>query len=526
MGDKKTFCTIRTLVRRNAELRPDKIAFKEYETGRRCTFRELWDRSNRMGNALYGLGFTQGDRVAVLSQNSFEYGELYCAIPSGGFTFVPVNFRLALPEIIAVLNDSGTVALFVQDQYLPLAGAIKAAVPTIREWIYIGERDRTPAGWHHYEALAEAASALEVEAEIEEDHPCFFMYTSGTTGLPKGVVQTHLNHYHDARASCLHHDITDSDIGFTVCPMYHATAVTSFCGPLYVGTTGILFQRFDVVNLFEAAQEERLVAGMLATPMVRMILDAYDKIKHLDYSSMTKLWFAGAGIVPAVYKQFIDTFGNILHEHHGTTETTGTTTWLSKKAIGEELARGNENVLASCGRAGYDMEVQIVDDNDRVITVGTGEMRARGLGLGRGYWKKPEQTKKAFRNGWFYTGDICSIDEKGFIYVIDRKKDMIITGGENVYPVEIERVIDSHRDVRESSVIGIPHAVWGEAIAAVVVPEAGKNPTAEDIITFCKGKIAGYKVPKSVFFEPELPRNSIGKVMKPELRARYGKAPK
>ena len=174
---------------------------------------------------------------------------------------------------------------------------------------------------------------------------------------------------------------------------------------------------------------------MLATPMVRMILDSLDEIKHYDYSSLQKIWFAGAGIIPSVYKEFIDRVGVIPGQHMGTTETTGCTTLLSRMDVAKELAKGNERVLASCGRASLDAETQIVDNDDNPITQGTGEMRSKGLGLTKGYWKKEEQTKAAFKDGWFYTEDICEIDEDGYIYVIDRKKDMIITGGENVYPL-------------------------------------------------------------------------------------------
>jgi len=352
------------------------------------------------------------------------------------------------------------------------------------------------------------------------------MYTSGTTGAPKGVMQTHLNVYHSGRTCAFNNRIETDEKAFTICPMYHVTAGTSFFGPFYRGATSVLFQKFDPEGFFKAVEEEGLVAGMLATPMVRMLLDVWPNLKdRYDVSSMNKLWFAGAGIIPSVYKQFIDTFGCIIGEHHGTTETTGVTTNLSAREIEEELARGNLRILESCGRDAYDCEVLIVDDNDNPVTPpGEGEMKVRGLGTSSGYWRKEEQTKKAFRNGWFYTEDICHIDAKGYIYIIDRKKDMIITGGENVYPAEIEKVVNEHPAVRESSAIGIPHPVWGEAIAAIVVLNEGESLEAADLIQFCKGKIAGYKVPKVVHFIPEMPRNPAGKISKPELRKQFGAA--
>ncbi|MBP8744562.1 MAG: AMP-binding protein, partial [Syntrophorhabdus sp.] len=236
------------------------------------------------------------------------------------------------------------------------------------------------------------------------------------------------------------------------------------------------------------------------------------------------LWFAGAGIIPSVYKQFIDTFGNILGEHHGTTESTGVTTNLSPRDIQEAFDRGDFNILESCGKASYDMEILVVDENNTPVpSGGIGEMIIRGPGISLGYWRKEEATKKAFQGEWFHTEDVCSIDEWGYIRVIDRLKDMIITGGENVYPAEVEKVLHQHPYVKESCVIGTPHPVWGEAVTAVIVLRNGEAVTPSDFINYCKGKIAGYKVPKIIHFIPEMPRNAAGKIMKRELREQFSK---
>jgi len=523
MVEGKSFCTVKTMINRNAVLYPDKIAMKEYETGKSCTFKVLKDRANRIGNALRAMGLNKGDRVGILSQNSFEYMESILSIPSAGFIFVPVNFRLAASEMAGVLSDAVPLILLVDHQYTGIVEQIKNTIPFVKNFIFTGPKDKMPEGWYAYEELISNASPEDPDIDVLENDLATLMYTSGTTGLPKGVMQTHENLYHCGRTCSFNNRIETNDTGFTICPMYHVTAFTSFFGTFYRGATNILFQKWDAETLFKAAQDERLVAGMLATPMVRMMLDTWEKIQgKYDISSMTKLWFAGAGIIPSIYKKFIDTFGCILGEHHGTTETTGVTANLSALDIAEELAKGNLKILESCGKSAYDCEVEIVDDDDRPVTrPGVGEMKARGLGTALGYWHKDEQTKKAFRNGWFYTEDICAVDEKGFIYVIDRKKDMIITGGENVYPAEIEKVLNEHPSVLESSSIGIPHPVWGEAIAAIVVLKPGKKATDQEIIQYCKGKIAGYKVPKIVYILAEMPRNSAGKISKPELRKQF-----
>jgi acyl-CoA synthetase (AMP-forming)/AMP-acid ligase II len=526
MSRENDFQTTRTLIDRNATLYPDKVAMREYETGRSTTFAELRDRAAKIGAALHSLGAGKGDRIGIMSQNSYEYMELTLSVTAAGYVFVPVNFRLAGPEMAGVLSDAEPVVLFVHDQYVKTAKEIKEQIPSVREYVHIGSSETRPEGWREYEEMIQCAAPMGWVEAVREDDLAMLMYTSGTTGTPKGVMQTHLNLYHCGRTCAFNNCIDTEDIGFTICPMYHVTASTSFLGPFYRGATSVLFQKFDAESLFRAADEEHIVAGMLATPMVRMLLDVWPSVKdRYDVSSMKKLWFAGAGIIPAVYKQFIDTFGCILGEHHGTTETTGVTANLSAKDIAKELTDDNLRILESCGRDAYDCEVLIVDDNDNPVgPPGEGEMKVRGLGTSLGYWRKEEQTKKAFRDGWFYTEDICHIDEKGYIYIIDRKKDMIITGGENVYPAEIEKVVNEHPAVRESSAIGVPHPVWGEAIAAIIVLNEGEKLDAAEVIQYCKGKIAGYKVPKIVHFIPQMPRNPAGKISKPELRRQFGAA--
>jgi acyl-CoA synthetase (AMP-forming)/AMP-acid ligase II len=308
-----------------------------------------------------------------------------------------------------------------------------------------------------------------------------------------------------------------------VCPMYHITAHYTFFGSFYSTSPAYIFKRWDVDLFLSATEKEELTAGMFATPMVMMILDSPNWPKY-NVTSWRSLWFAGAGIIPSVYKRFIDTFGNILGEHHGTTESTGVTTNLSVRDINEAFLRGDHNILESCGRASYDMEILIVDDGGAPVPPGNaGEMIIRGPGMGLGYWKKPVETEKAFKGEWFHTEDVCSIDENGYIRVIDRLKDMIITGGENVYPAEVEKVLHTHPIVKESCVIGTPHPVWGEAVTAVCVLRDGTSIEPKELTNFCKGKVAGYKVPKTVHIVPALPRNAAGKILKRELREQYSR---
>jgi acyl-CoA synthetase (AMP-forming)/AMP-acid ligase II len=523
MEGQKTFNTIPTLLNRNFMLYPDRVGLTEIEGNRAHTYKTMKDRANRIGNALYDLGLKKGDRVAILSQNSFEYMESAINLPSAGFIIVVCNFRLAVPELAAVIKDSEPTVLIVQDQFVEVARQIKEAVSSIKHTLYFGTPENRPQEWLDYEALIETASPEERLVEIFEDDVALLMYTSGTTGLPKGVMQTHANFVHAGRVCAKNNFLTGNDRIFIVCPMYHITAHYTFFGSVYAAGTAYVFTRWDVDLFLSSTETFKLTAGMFATPMVMMILDHPNHLKY-DVSSWKSLWFAGAGIIPAVFKKFIDTYGNILGEHHGTTETTGVTTALTQIDIEEAFSRGDENILESCGRAGYDMEILIVDINGKQVPAGgTGEMIVRGPGVSSGYWRKGPETQKAFKGEWFHTEDVCSIDERGYIRVIDRLKDMIITGGENVYPAEVEKVLHSHPGIKESCVIGTPHPTWGEAVTAICVLNSEVTMEPVTIIEFCKGKIAGYKVPKTVLIVAELPRNPAGKILKRTLRENFQK---
>ncbi|MCX8110705.1 MAG: AMP-binding protein [Syntrophorhabdaceae bacterium] len=520
----RTFSTIRTLIDRNAALFPHKIGFVEVEgQQRRLTFLKIKDRAYRMGNALLGLGLKKGDRVAILSQNSLEYLENSLSVPNAGLIYVLCNFRLAPPEIEVILKDSEPSALIVHEQYVEMAEAFGKKIDSIKHFIYFGSPENKPKGWLAYEELIKDASLHEPNVEVYEDDVAFLMYTSGTTGLPKGVMQTHMNLYHAGRVGYMNNSLTIDDKVFVVCPFYHSTAYTPFLASVYIACPAYLFPRWDIELFLRYTENERLTAGMLATPMVSMILD-YTDFKRFDLTSWKKLWFAGAGINPLRYKVFIDTFGFILGEHHGTTETTGVTTNLSFRDIKEAFDRGEYNILESCGRASFDMEIRIVDEKGIAVpSGGIGEMIAKGPGLSKGYWRKEKETEKVFRGEWFHTEDVCSIDERGYIRVIDRLKDMIITGGENVYPAEVEKVLYQHPEIKDASVIGTPHPVWGEAVTAVVVLRNKGSLKPEEIIGFCKGKVGGYKVPKVVHIVEELPRNPSGKILKRELREMFSR---
>jgi acyl-CoA synthetase (AMP-forming)/AMP-acid ligase II len=516
----KSMCTLRQLIRRNLELNPDKIAL--IEDDRRYTFAEFADRTRRFGNALLGLGMAKGDRAAILNHNSMENAESYFSIPNAGLVLVMLNFRLAPAEIAAILKDAQPRTLIVQAEYLEVLAKIEDTLDFIENRIFIGPLAATPAGWHNYEALIKEASSAEPPVEVEQDDLAALMYTSGTTGSPKGCMATHLNFYHAGRTLTLELRMDEHDFGIIASPLFHATGEVTLMNNFYSGTTSVIMPFWNVESFLKLVQEYRITTGMLATPMVLFLIE-YPNLDQYDFSSLRKIYFAGAPVAPIIFEKAIARFGNIFLHLFGTTETVGQATILKTEDVARALAAGNKEILGSCGRSFADMEAMVVDEHDQPVAPGqVGEMRVRGLGTTSGYWRKEEETRKVFRGDWYYPLDMCRVDEQGYIYVVDRKKDMIITGGENVYPAEVENVLYLHPDIVQAAVIGLPDPKWGERVAAVVVRRPNSQLSEEELRAFCRESIAGYKVPKQIIFSDSVPMSASGKVLKYKLRSEYG----
>ncbi|MCB2149285.1 MAG: AMP-binding protein [Deltaproteobacteria bacterium] len=518
----KTICTLRNMIRRNVEFNPQKIALIQGD--RRYTFGQLSRRTGGMSNALLTLGLEKGDRVAILGPNSIENAEAYFSIPNAGLVLVMLNFRLAAPEILNILKDATPRAVMVHAAYRKTVAEIADRLGFVDHFIFIGDRAETPAGWHHYETLIEGASGGDPPVVVTEDDLAALMYTSGTTGSPKGCMATHRNFYHAGRSLTLELKMDDSDVGIIASPLFHATGEVTLMNDVYSGTTSVIMTHWDTRLFLELVQEHRITTGMLATPMLLFLVD-YPEADRYDTGSLKKIFFAGAPVTPVVYERAVKRFGNVFIHLFGTTETVGQTTILKTEDIARALASGNTEILASCGRSFADMESVVVDENDVPVAPGVvGEMKVRGLGTTLGYWQKEAETSQVYRNGWYYPLDLCRVDEKGYIYVVDRKKDMIITGGENVYPAEVENALYKHPDIAQAAVVGLPDSRWGECVAAIVVPRPGKTLKTESVRDFCRKEIAGYKVPKQVIFTDSLPMSASGKILKYQLRARFGKA--
>lgn len=518
----KTQCTLRSLIRRNIELNPDKPAL--IEGGRGFTFRQFADRTYRMGNALLALGLEPGDRVAILGHNSIENAESYFSIPNAGLVLVMLNFRLAPAEILTILEDSTPRAVMVHAEYMDRIKKIKDDLTFVEYFIYIDpptedSASSVPDGWLQYEDMIETGSPEEPSVKVTEDALATLMYTSGTTGAPKGCMASHLNFYHAGRSMTLEMRMDENDVGVIASPLFHATGEVTLMNHMYSGTTSVILPQWNVETFLSLVEKYKITTGMLATPMVLFLVE-YPNLEAYDHSSLKKMYFAGAPVSPPVFEKAIKLFGNIFIHLFGTSETVGQATILKLSDVAGAIERGKPEILGSCGRSFADMEAQVVDEQGRLISPGeVGEIRIRGLGTTMGYWNKERETRQVFRDGWYYPLDMCRIDEDGYIYVVDRKKDMIITGGENVYPAEVENVLYRHEAVLQVAVIGLPDEKWGERVVAVVVRRPGTEATEEDVRNFCNDKIARYKIPKQVIFTESLPMSASGKILKYKLRS-------
>ena len=507
------------LCTRNAKRFPEKTAvvFKDV----RYSFREFEERTNRLANALIDIGVQKGDRVAVLLNNRHQYVELYFAVPKCGGILTPLNYRLAGKELSWIINHAEANTLIFEEEYLGAIDTIESEIETVRNVICIGTGK---AGMLGYEQIIGSSSAEKPELEIRDDDVMSIFYTSGTTGKPKGAMLTHRNMLSNCQAIGMENRIRFGDVFFIVSPMYHTITPACMYAHMYRGNTNVVIDRFDPKLLLETIERERVTHLFLVPSMIIFTLE-YPDIGKYDLSSLRFMLYGGSPMPVDRILQTIDVFGCNLAQGFGMTEIGPCYVSVLSPEDHKQLALHNdEDRLASVGRNQTNTEMKIVDDEDNELPVGTvGEICVRGQNVMKGYWKMAGETANALKGGWFHTGDLGRLDEDGYLYVVDRKKDMIISGGENIYSAEVENVLSSHAAVLEVAVIGVPDRQWGEAVKAIVALREGMTATEEELIEYCKQNLASYKKPKSVDFVRALPRNVMGKVLKTELREKYWK---
>ncbi len=499
---------------------PDKIAYKFRDETR--TYRELDERVTRLANALRARGVEQGDRVATLSMNSIEVVETYFAAARLGALCVPVNFRLVAAEIEYIAQDCGAKAIVVSQELAPLVGETRTEVPTLATALVVGD-DATAAGpgAERYEDALAAASTEPPGVDVGEHDPAFIMYTSGTTGRPKGAVLSHFNLLMNTfNMMVFMGPITGSDeVWLSGLPLFHIGGLNGILPYFILGGTSIILPsgQFDATEVVDMLEREQ-ITGCYFVPTQWQQICAVPGVKDRRLALRRISW--GASVAPpSVLQAMAETFPGVPNFNaFGQTEMSSVTCVLR----GEDAVRK----MGSVGTPIPNIEARIVDDDMRdVATDEVGEIVYRGPTVLQEYWNKPEATADAFAGGWFHSGDLVRRDADGYIYVVDRKKDMIISGGENIYCAEVEAVIDAHPKVREVALIGMPHEKWVETPRAIVVAADPADPPGEDeIVDWCRERLASYKKPTSVVVVDELPRNASGKVLKTNLRDQYAKA--
>jgi len=505
------------MVKLNAKKFPKTMALKDKE--RSYTYSELNRRVNKLSHSLLSLGLKKGDKFAVLLENCIEIVEAYLAAAKTGLIIVPVHFRFVGKEIVNIMDNSDAKAFIVHDEFTPTVDSIKSNLKNVESdrYIVVGKKVK---GYKEYEEFIKEASESEPEANVECDDPWIILYTSGTTGKPKGVVRSHESYIAFFLINAVDFGFTEHDVCLNVMPLYHVNSTFYTFLFLYLGGTAYIHpaRHFRPEEILEIIEREKITYISLIPTHYNLILNVSEEAKKRDVSSIRKLLCSSAPVRKSMKKAIMKFFPGVeLYEAYGSTEA-GLVTILKP---GDQLRK-----LGSIGyeAVGTDF-VRILDEDGNEVPVGeVGELYSRGPMMFEKYYKLPEKTASSFCGEWFSAGDMAKRDEDGFFYIVDRKDNMIITGGEHVYPSEVEEIIGKYPSVFDVAVIGLPDPKWGERVTAIVVPKQKAKLDEKSIMDYCRDKMAGYKRPKQVIFirDEEMPRTPTGKILHRILRERYG----
>ena len=492
------------LLTMRSRLEPEKIGLT-FE-GQTFTYREINESCNRWAHAFTGLKVKKGDRIGILLRNCNEFLEAYFGLVKIGAVLVPLNWRLTQPELQYICRNSGVRSLIYGEEFSQAVEAIGSKLE-IQDYVCVG------AGTHRGKDLSFINQFPTSEPRIAAsgDDAALVVYTSGTTGLSKGAVMTHENLFWGSTLIVVAFDIRSEDRVLAVMPLFHLVGLT-WPGMVDVqkGCTTVLMRDFDPLKILVTIQNEKVNEFMMVPTMLHRIA----QVPNFDRYLTTVRWIASGGAplsVPMIRR--FTSLGIEVGQLYGCTEG-GVTVLTPKKGLEKQ---------GSVGVPQWGQENRVVDEKGNDVTLGeVGEILVRGPAVMKEYWNNPEATKEAIRDGWFHTGDLGRLDDDGYLYIVDRKTDMIKSGGEKIYPIEIENVLSAHPEIAEVAVIGEPDDVWGERVCAVILPKAGETLTPEEIVDFCQGKLARYKIPKRVVLrEQPLPRNAAGKVLKRALREEH-----
>lgn len=508
--------TLGDILRNNAWKFPDELAWVIGDD--RISFKEHHDRAQKLASAIYSTGVRRQDRISVLSQNTREFMEIYSAGELAGFIISTVNFRLAPPEMAYILNDATPRILFFEARYASVVDQLRENLPHIETYVCFG--GEVPQWAKSYDNFLASGDPDGAPSRPSPDDIMHLIYTSGTTGRPKGVMRNHRAEINVARLMATELGVIVSDRMQLMMPVFHVGSRFLQLGAHFRGASVVFHYDFNPAQIVETIERERITLTHMAPTMVQAMLSV-PGIEDADLSSLHTICYSAAPMPVPLLRRGLQLLGPVFLQLYGMTEGGGTT--LHKRQHKPDGTPQDIKRLGSIGQAAPNIDIKIIDEEGNAMPVGEpGEILTRTDTRMAGYWNNSAATIAAIRDGWYYTGDLGYLDEEGFLYLVDRKKDMIISGGENIYSREVEEALASNEAVKDVAVIGVKDDYWGETVRAVVVLEQVGGIDSDALIEHCKTQIASYKKPKSIVFSDELPRLPSGKVNKVELRSLHG----
>jgi acyl-CoA synthetase (AMP-forming)/AMP-acid ligase II len=487
------------------------VIFKD----KRYTYRQLNDRVNRLANGLMDMGLKKGDKAAIVLHNCNEYLELYLAMSKAGIISVPLTYRAVSRDLEYMVNNADSCALVFGQDFEDLIWNCKSKFNQVKHYISVGDN---PIPWANpYEDLIKSGAEKEPDVEIHETDPIWITFTSGTTGAPKGCLGVHRGWVLQMPINAAEYDIKLNYKFLNTGPLYHVAPYWSALMMLYLGGSVVIMPEFDPLETLRLIQEEKINYIFMVPTMFNLILNLPDeKKKGWDMSSLKSMVVGAAPLLTKTKEEILKFFHSAeLFEFYAATELGMVTTLRPVDQM---------NKVRCCGKPFTGVEIRLLDGEGREVDVGeVGELYMKGFNTFKEYYKNPKATAESRRGDWVTVGDMARRDEEGYYYIVDRKKDMVISGGVNIYPIEIDEVIQKHPKVLEVAVIGVPNEIWGESLKAIVVLKEGQVSDEEEILDFCKDKLTKQKIPRSVEFWPELPKTPGGKITKNTIRARFWK---
>jgi len=501
--------TIGNILTKSAHEFPDKVAI--ICDGKQVKYRELNSRVNQLTHGFLYSGIGKNSRIAILMYNSVELVEIYFALAKAGITGIPLNFRLTVPELYYIIEDSDATTLIIGEEFESTLDQLRPRLSKAKHFITVGKE---PQKVEEFYNLYHNQSNREPDIKVKAEDESFIIYTSGTTGKPKGVILTHKNHIWNTINYTIAYQMEESDVELALTPMFHSSTMGRIFAYIFTGATFITSKRFDPVQAMELITKCKVTSITQTPTMYAALLNLKDKdCYHTD--TVKRIVTGAAPASPEMKGEIAQLFPRAgVFDLYGLTEASPGVTILKPNSPPDKIA--------SVGKPMMSVKIKIVGENGRELPSGeTGEIVCRGPNVMKGYYNNSASTKEVLREGWLYTGDVGIIDRNGYLYLTGRKKELIVSGGDNIYPAEIETVLHRHPLILEAAVIGVPDEYWGESVKAIVVTKSGKAIDEQEVIEYCKSRLASYKKPKSVDFIDALPKNAAGKVMKDELLKRY-----